>query len=159
MSVAVLGKKQYLLLGKLLVQKRPELASEYLSSHASDLHPQETDFKKIDQQFVDFCMIKQINPGDYRGALYNRNKVDTRRVFISTIIRFYLPELYLLEHADIPYGFLAEVARVLGMSRDMVCKAVRVTVAREKVYDDYKAEVNDAVNQLKTYAGQKETAN
>lgn len=80
------NSRHFALLGKLLINKKPEVAKElyqYLPAK-----PIESDFTKIPQYFKSFCKIQNIETEDI--------KANERRIFIAAIILLYNPKTRLL---------------------------------------------------------------
>lgn len=146
-----LGKKHLLLLGKLLVSKRPEIAGELYATYFPRQDPFETDHAKIRTYYLLFCKAQKIEPNDFVGRLHKSTKVQQRRLFISVLLHLYYPDVF-LQPGDtiiVKHGFIQKIADVLSLSRQSVSFMVKEQVQWEKRYDDYRESVDHTITQLK----------
>lgn len=145
---STLGKKQYLLLGKLLVLRQPDLAADLLRQISTD--HQEKDFSRVPDYYQAFCVIAGVDPYEYKGALNCTARVDTRRLFISAMLHLYSPEVY--NHPsdciNIRRGFVKAVSEVLDVDADYMSRFIRQTISMEKHYEWYQEKVNQTRAQL-----------
>lgn len=150
---STLGKKQYLLLGRLLVLRHPEVANQLLGQISVD--HQEADFSRVPEYYQAFCGIVNIDPLEYQGPLNETTKVDVRRLFVSVMLHLYTPQVY--NHpADsiiIRRGFVKAVSGVLLVDPDYMSRFIRQTISMERHYDWYREKV-DATRQTLTYQTQ-----
>jgi hypothetical protein len=143
------GIKRYMLLGKLVEQRHPDLASTLLSE-INKSQPTETDMTKIGNFYRVFChhnsMIKKqpYQKGQTTEIMYKR------RIFIAVMLHIYSPGTYHQppEFCSVTKGLTAEITVVLGIARSWVSKLYREVIVMEKVYDDFRQKVEDNVLHL-----------
>lgn len=149
MSSAALGKKEYQLLGKLLVQRHPEIAGEFLASFI-EVKAHETDVSKLADYFTKFCKMQKLEPDSYRGALRAGSSVEIRRQFVSCMIHMYCPAAF-VQPSDarvLRYKFLRTISLVLRIDESYVRRIVQEAIMQEKVYDDYKEKISEQLKLL-----------
>ena len=137
-----LGKMQYLLLGKLLVMRHPEVAQRLLVQIEHD--PPLTDLSRIPELYTVFCELINVDPPTFRGPLFSTNKVDIRRLFVSVILHLYNPQVY--SHPSnniiIPHnGFIKTLSEFFHVNRGYMSRFIRETIVMEKVYEEYRQKV------------------
>lgn len=121
------SNKFYAILGKLLIQKEPETASKLISLHISESKPQETDLNKIPDLFIKFCTAQNLEPEDYKGALFKSSKIDQRRLFIGTMVKMY----------GNPWGLGVSISRSLNQHKQATSKMIgEVMSCYEHCYKD-----------------------
>lgn len=142
MASSALGKKQYLLLGKLLVTRHPEVATDLLKE-VSASEPHEKDFGKMSNYFNVFCRIMNIQPTEYRGSLRKTYKTNVRRLYVSVMLHLYSPGSFLhpANNIIITHGFIKSISEVLDTDESYMCLLSREVISMEKFYDDYKISV------------------
>lgn len=146
----VLGKKQLLLLSKLLIAKRPDVASELMAEFFPKTEPFAKDFDQINLFFQLFCKVQNLSPDDFSGPLYKSHKVDQRRLFISSILHLYCPDAFIRpEDPLISYGLLTRLCDVLRLTKPGIHKLIRQVVLWETEYDDYQQKVAELTTLLK----------
>lgn len=145
-----LTANHYTLLGKILSLKQPELAKCYLKDHPPVI-PSSMEYENIEQYFLQFCKLKGLRPEDYRGAIFRRNKSETRKLFISAIMRLFIPLAYShpAELLRLPNGFLKALSHVLKRDQPYVSNWIREVITLEKVYEAYREEVEQLVIQMR----------
>lgn len=84
-----LSQKQCVTLWAILTQKEPEIASKLVRLHIPQHTATETDLKKIPELFTKFCIAQNLEPENYKGALFKSHKIDQRRLFIGTLVQLY----------------------------------------------------------------------
>lgn len=148
MSSTALGKKEYFLLGKLLTQRHPEMAKALLPQIPPDAR--EVNFKKMPCFYNSFCNHMNVDPAEYKGPLHTQVKLEVRRLFISTMLHMYVPEVFChpLDGPIIPSGFSKSMCIILGMWKGQMSETIREVIIAEKAYDDYKAKVDQALSKL-----------
>lgn len=144
-----LTKKDYQLLGRLLLKQKPEIAKELF--HACiEPKPIETDLSRIPALFARFCAFRGISPSDYTGPLYKTSKTTLRRVFIGAILRMYAPEVYNMPEncLVLKRGIVKQLELTLCGKVDAASRVIRKVIAEERVYEDFRAQVAMTVEQL-----------
>ena len=151
--------KQFLLLGKLLVKRHPELATELMQEVTED-EPQETDLSKIESYFQSFCEQMNIDPHEYKGGVKKRSKTHIRRLFVSVMIHIYQPQSFRqpTNQIIITYGFNRTISQVLGLNEAYMCRVVRDAIGVEKIYQDYREQVDEIRRTLTTQIQDHEVA-
>lgn len=154
---STLGKKQYLLLGKLLVMRHPDVAEQLLIQIAPG-DPPERDLSRIPVLYNSFCMVVNVDPLKLRGPLRQTTKVDVRRLFISVILHLYSPQVY-NQPSDgiiIRHGLVQAVSSLLYVNSAYMSRFIRQTILMEKVYEEYRAKVTqtreELISNTNTYA-------
>ncbi|MBC7948676.1 MAG: hypothetical protein H7Y42_12385, partial [Chitinophagaceae bacterium] len=149
MPAPSLRRKEYAILGRYIYNQYPELAQEILQKESSP-SPKESDFRKIEGYFISFCGFMKLDPAEFRGQSFNRDKTETRRVFIAAIIHLYAPNAYNhpVDILLIKQGLITELARVLLVNPVTMQGVVRQSIFAVKTYDDFKERVILATNHL-----------
>jgi hypothetical protein len=150
-------KKDYALLGKLLFQKKPEIAQELLAFLPTQA-PAETDLSKIPEYFRRFCEVKDIDPKDYTGSLYKSKKVYERRIFVAAMVHLYNPEAYLRpidfirQHRGLTRALCEAFCIKAGSwsTSGNVSNMIREVIIWEKNYDDFAEAVSNIITQITT---------
>lgn len=150
LTATSLGKKNLLLLGKLLISQRPEVAHELLSTYGPPQSPVEHDVSKIDQIYQSYCRIRSIEPHDYTGALYKSSKVDVRRVFIAVVLHIYNPQVFHqpLDSIIVNIGLVKKLSEVFQQDNGNMSKTIRKVIAWERQYEDFALIVNQIIEQI-----------
>jgi hypothetical protein len=142
-SATTYTKRHYAVLGKLFIQKEPELAQKLIEVYLPHAEPLETDFTRIKELFKTFCAIEGV---DYDSNL----KVDTKRKFIATILHLYAPQVYLCTTDDflITRGLATELGKVFRQTKALMSVRIREVLVWEKNYDDFKNAVAEMVSKI-----------
>jgi hypothetical protein len=145
---STLGKKQYLLLGKLLVMRHPEVADRLLVQIEQD--PPEKDLSRIPELYNSFCALVNIDPSTFQGPLHQTHKVDIRRLFVSIILHLYNPQVYHHPNDSIflRQGLTIALSTLLKINDGHMSRFIRETIMMEKVYEEYRQKVEQAMNGL-----------
>ena len=72
-----------------------------------------------------------------------------RRFFVSLMLRVYAPGVHNQRNEDITIcksGFVRAVAKAIGLGEPSVSKIIRLVIAHERIYADYKAGVDKLVS-------------
>jgi hypothetical protein len=148
MSAKTIGKKELYLLGKIVYHRRPDMAKEFLPQIPGK--GRLSDFTKMPILFQSYCKNAEINPDEYRGHIGKMDKVDTRRVFVSTMLHVFIPEVYShpLDSPIIPFGFNKQLCETIGIGKGPVSRLIREVIIQERAYDDYKLKVDLALTML-----------
>src|SRR5689334_21825897 len=89
------SRKQFAFLGKIFLQKEPEIAGKLIEKYLPKSEPSEKDLTKIPAYYISFCKVQGINPQDFIGPLHKTSKVNVRRTFIAVILHIYAQHLFL----------------------------------------------------------------
>lgn len=151
--------REYALLGKLLFQKEPETAQRLIQDYLPSEKPSETDHAKIQEFFLSFCQLNNLDPKAYIGPLYKTSKVDVRRKFIAVIIQLYSPRLY-KQSLDVMVqvvdnNLTKTLAEVLQQKKSNISMMIREVITWMKNYDEFQTEVHNTIQAL-TYASTEE---
>jgi hypothetical protein len=143
-----LSTKQLSILGRLCAIQKPEVARELLSIY--DIEPVEKDHALIAKYFQSFCSLHDIQPAEYKGALFKSQKVHVRRIFVAAMIRVYIPHLYKAPPGTVrlEYGFVQGLSVELRLKNTNVAKMIREVIIMEKVYEEFRANVDATTNLL-----------
>ena len=145
-----LSPKEYSILGRLCASQKPDVARELLSIY--DNKPLDKDHPNIQVYFIEFCRLQDIDPEEYKGALFKASKVEQRRLFIACMVHIYLPHLYVSATTAagirLDYGFISSLAESLNQKKSNISKMVREIVVTEKVYDEFRDRATWLVEQL-----------
>lgn len=147
----ITGKKNFQILGKLLVINRPEIAQELYNSYLQPVvKPVADNHELISSYYSAFCEHMQIQIDHCQGALFKRSRVEIRRTFISCLMRIYNPAAYLQPEDSIINrpGFVKEIAAVLQTGEQRISETIRQAIAQERIYEDYRIRVNDIYQKL-----------
>lgn len=138
--------KDFKLLGKLIYAQSPA-ASRQLLSDAKHLHLEIKDYSQIQSYFNRFRIYKNLHEG-IPSIRYNR----ALRVFFSAMIHIYLPGLLIAKKCwYLPSGFINELHHVSGKNKGNISRDINLVLFREKVYEEYRQEVQDLLNHLKEH--------
>lgn len=148
--MSYVGQKKYAALGKLLLKKRPEVASElmmYLNSDSS-----ETRLDLIPQYFQTYCRIKNIDPFNCTGKLDTHAKMRDRRVFIAAILVMYCKQVYQqpTDQLVLPYGIVKKLEKCLSISKAYASVIIRQVINEHRIYEDFREEVTGIIPVLNT---------
>lgn len=148
MAYMAFGKKEYFLLGKLLTQRHPDMAKELLPQLPGKA--QLTDYDKVPALYLLFCKIINVNPEEYRGQLHRTAKLDIRRLFISTMLHLYVPEIFNhpLDGPIVPWGFSKKICDVLHVGKGQMSRIIREVILAERAYEEYKTKVDDVLTKM-----------
>ena len=140
---------QYYMLGLVLMQTDPERAKKIISIYINP-EPRFHDYSLIPLFFYSFCKIRGIDPDKFQGPLFKTSMTDTRRLFISSMIRLYNPQIYNQPNNCILVrkGFSQAMAKLLGLAGSNMSKTIRDCVMQEKLYDNIKNQVSEIVERL-----------
>lgn len=145
-AVPHLGKRRAMLLGRLLLRHRPEVARE-LMPH---LDTPEADPARIPDYFEAFCALHSLDPDDYRGALYKSFKVERRKLFIACMLRLYNPACF-AQPSDaimVSRSFVARLSATLSQDKGNISRLIRQVIVMERAYEDFRGQVNDTLSKL-----------
>lgn len=100
------GKKRYMLIGKLLENRHPDIADRLITEISAD-RPKENDLSLISGYFKNFCYYQNLNPDDYIGQLKKSDKVEMRRLYVSAMLHLYSPNSFYQpsDFITVPRGF------------------------------------------------------
>jgi hypothetical protein len=151
------GKKTYEALGRTLVLKHPGIADELLP-YCQVIG--ETDLGKIPEYYRRFCELQGLNPDDYKGRFYDREKLRIRRVFIGVMLHIYNRHIFHQPSKAPPImrnGFVARLSDFLNINRGGVSQLIRQVIFDEKTYDEFRISIEQIVLLLKPENGKAET--
>lgn len=158
------GKKEYVLIGRLVVKQYPELAKDIVNLYIKH-EPLETDYSKIEKYFDRFCCF-------YQSPLTKQEHVKMRRVFLACMLSLYNPIVFSqpLKNIIIPRSlFVKNIAQVFEMTEANVSQMIRIVVAdyqtackiqggqanqtEKSVYELFKEEVEASIKVLTNIVG------
>lgn len=145
------SKKDYSLIGRLIMLTKPDEAAALLSAYNSK--GIEKNIEEVPGYYKAFCRINGIDADSYRGMLNKKNKVEKRRFFISCILHLYCPEVYEQNSKMIiiPYGLSNALVNELQVSFTLISVVIREVIAYEKFYESYKNEATQMSERLYEY--------
>lgn len=151
---AVFSNKDLALLGRLLLNRHPQVAQDLLSDFRSTtIEPKETDLSRLPTFFAHFCILRNVPSPLLAHAKYNRDLVDTKRLFVGAILSLYHPSAIgspeLLNRQQT--GLVGALADVLQTSQAAVSKLVHAAISNYKVYDSFRSEVVELTHKLHSY--------
>ncbi len=126
MQAILNNSRQFALLGKILLHKKPEVAKELYQYLPKE--PIETDFLKIPHYFISFCRIQDIEPENIRA--------NERRIFIGAMILLYNPKTRLL------LKYLSETIKQFPSNTSVMIEEVEF---RYRKVDEFRMQVDDVV--------------
>jgi hypothetical protein len=130
-------EKETFLIGKFLQKTNPELAKAISEQYIYPPSPL-NDYELIADLFSKFKPLAHD---------YNWN---SKKLFISIILRLYNPQLYNQPRANllIRPGLVIAISRAIAMDKGRVSKYIRTALVHETAYEEYKAMVDDALQKL-----------
>ena len=140
-------KRRFQLLGQLVASKHPDIAASLLKQ----LPPLENRNALLPNYFARFCQIISLQPQEYQTlGKWNRRKVEIRRLFAATMLHLYSPQSFDLPRESITftYGFTTAFSNVMQIRRPEGLKLFREVVANERVYEDFRNQVQDILIQI-----------
>ena len=142
MAISALGKRQYMLIGKLLVNRHPDIANVLIKEISTD-KPEQVDLALLPGYFNSFCELLNLNPSEYKGALKTTSKVDIRRLFISVMLHYYSPGSYHHppDYITIRFGFTKAISEAMGIDIGLTSRFIREVISMEKIYEEYRDKV------------------
>lgn len=150
LTATALGKKNLLLLGRLLLNHNPEIAQELLTTYGSSDISQ-GDLARIDHLFLLYCKARGIAPSDYTGALYKSSKVEERHLFIGVVLQSFCPQVFQQPTTSIvlTVGLVKKLSQVLEQKKSNVSVMIRKVIAWQRSYDAFAATIGMLTEQLK----------
>jgi hypothetical protein len=139
MQIAISTKREYAFLWKLLTREEPAIAQR-LVAHLTPIQPLESDLTKLPDYFITFCLIQNIAPKEYIGAVYNSYKTDQRRLFIAAMVKIYDSRTRLL---------LKTLSDTLQLQPPGTFRFIQEVEFRYKNCEDFREKVDQIVNQLR----------
>lgn len=136
-------KNLYFQLGVFVSKNHPELAAEILSNH---LHAE-----AIDEDLTNMPFYREALNDYLQAATEEKNIFELRRLFTSAMLRIFTPGVYKQKVKVTTIGkqgFIRQLAPCIGVKEPMASRIVRQSIAYEKVYDDFKNEVDGLVSFL-----------
>jgi hypothetical protein len=123
-------KRDYLLLGRLLVKHRPEIAASLISEQET----RETDFAKIPKYLKQFCKYKGVKISDH---------INYRREFLSVMLHLYNPQVYNqpTDSIKLNKGFVLHVSIAVQQDNGNTSRMIREVISLEKIYENFRVEV------------------
>jgi len=136
-------------LGRILLHKYPAIAEELIPFCQAE---GETDMDLLPGYFKRFCEIKQINPLEHIGELRSdREKMNNRMLFVACMLHIYNQHIF-HTNGSTPFfrrGFVKHLSECQSISPTNISLMIRKVMVHERVYDDFKKEIQSIVNQLK----------
>jgi hypothetical protein len=147
-----LSKQQYVLLGKLLHQKKPHIADEIISTWFPKQDPTEQDLTRIGPLFYAFCALQNLIPEDHIGPVFKTSKVNIRRLFVAVMIHLYNPDVFSqpIDNIILKKGFVRQLSQVLKLKDANISLMIREVIMWEKQYEDFAASVSFVINEIST---------
>lgn len=149
-ATASYGRKEFAILGRLLLTKKPEIANELISTYLPAKEAIETDQSKIGYFFLVFCKVQDIDLNEYLGPVYKSNKVAVRRLFIACILNLYAPHVFIhpLQNTSINRGLIKQLANTLQWDKQPVSVMVRQIVLWQNQYKDFSDQVSEVLEKM-----------
>lgn len=150
-SAASFTRKQYAFIGKIFIQKEPQIAAKLIDLYLPKTEPVEKDYSKIPAYYIDFCRVQGLLPQDYIGALHKTSKVNVRRVFIAVMLHLYEPVLFQQPVDDLILnreGLSKNLSNLFQVRKHSISATIREVVMWEKQYDDFSSSVNEIIEKL-----------
>jgi hypothetical protein len=143
------GKKTYQMLGKVLSERHPDLANELLATYCN-ISALDSNLSHIPIYYQQFCDHVRVDPNQYKGKLYVHEKMEIRKLFVSSLLRIYVPQVYLQpkNYIVIPTGFLRHMNEAIQAGVPNLSRTIRQVILDEKVYDEYKIKVDSIVDHI-----------
>ena len=130
------GPKFYAILGKMLCEQKPDIASE-LSNQLEG----ETDLSKLSNYLVTFCQQQEIHSSFITGALFKNSLIEKRRLFVGVILAIYQPHTRALA---------ISLANLLRMHKQQMSRMIEETNVRYKSNcEDFKVHVDLLVDKMR----------
>lgn len=151
-ATSTFTRKHYAFLGKLFIEKEPEIAEKLISKYLPQTEPLEKDCKRIPEFFIVFCKIHGINPGDFVGPLYKSRKVDVRRQFIAVVLHLYVPQVFSQPADDLilDRNLSKNLSNLFQISKGNISDYIREVVTWYKQYEDFSSGVIEIIEKIKT---------
>lgn len=138
-ATTVLSRKYYYLLGKILAQKQPEVATQLISDYLPKEQAPQSDFTKIPQFYSH--LIESGFPETCTS------EVSFRRLFIATMVRLYIPQSIQVSEVKfkMPDGFIKQFCLLFNLHSGNATNLVRQIIVWEKSYDDFRQQVDEVM--------------
>lgn len=132
MKLTELSQSQLMMLARIVIKNRPEVAKEILAP-VLDRSKSETDLSKIAEFRALFSAVIE------RGM----KKSDMDRLFIAVMVHLYHPEVHFVctEDIRVKRGFLQHLSRATGQQGSNVSRFIRQAIEWEKIYAEFKESV------------------
>jgi hypothetical protein len=146
-----LTNKQFYAIGKRLMARDPKLAHKLLSTWESEvILPKETDLSKIEFFFSNFCLLQDIEPEEYRGAIVNRAKSAIRKMFVACMLQIYWPMIFKPQAQFLirTRGIVRALSRELQVKEANISKMIKEVVQWHQLYDDFRGKVNELTEKI-----------
>lgn len=135
-----IGRKTYQQLGKLVHKQHPDLASQILRQYIH-VDALDNDLSNIPNYYRAYCNLYAVN-----GA----KQVKERKLFLSAILRIYSPGIH-NQHAQnlvYPRGLGAAIREAFEDPRYNVYRTIQQILTHEKIYESYRDEVTEVVQNI-----------
>jgi hypothetical protein len=150
-ATAPFTRKHYAYLGKLFIQKEPEIAHKLISQYLPKIEPTETDYSKIPGYFINYCKVLDIRPQEFIGPVHKSSLVNVRRTFVAVILHIYAPQLFQQPADDLildRVGLSKSLSNLLQVKKNKISEYIREVVLWEKSYEDFAENVNSIIEKL-----------
>lgn len=127
LDYSAIGGRHLTMLGRLFLSRHPEEAQSYLSPIEQG---READLSKIET---------------YYGCFHK--DVSGRRLFTACILHLYSPHTY-TDKTSIKRGLVKAISQTTGHHHGNVSRMIQEVVQAYKVYDDFKAEVDEKLEKI-----------
>lgn len=141
-----IGRREYNLLGRMLVKQHPEIAEDLLSSLQ---RPFDTDLQNIPRYFKTFCELCGIADSDLLELRYDKDMVGNKRLFIACMLFLYDPGIFNSSVRDVKYGLSTAISKLLHHNNGYIGSTMRDVITWYKAYDEFRAQVDEMVEKLK----------
>ncbi|GAO43779.1 hypothetical protein [Flavihumibacter petaseus] len=148
-KVSGFSSNEYQLIGKLVVEREPAFAANIVNSFRVS-PAKERDLSKIPQFFTSYCQMRGVEQEALLVTSGDRTNKQLIRVFVSAIMRLYCPELSLLVkfQMKVRSGLVQGIQRTINRTLSNTTVMIRQNLILETVYDDFREDVDAAVNHL-----------
>lgn len=146
---AYYGNKAFLTIGKLVVKTKPDLAAELLQFHTHQDNLQDRNL--INPIFKKFCKLQDAQEEATRDIQDKRHR-HLRRIFIGVILKLYCRQVF--DHPPnqpvLPYNIVKPIHLCLNTCRSGISQTIRQVLSDYRNYEDFRDEVDQLSEQLKS---------
>jgi hypothetical protein len=138
-ATATFGRREYAILGRLLLSKKPDIANELITAYLPHEEPKETELNKVYKLLMAFCAVNNLSISDCTGP--GRSQTTNRRIFICCIIHLYAPQFLNDTTLYVNRGLVLELTKILHSQRDRVSRLIRQAILWKNSYPDFAEQV------------------
>lgn len=132
------GNINYAQIGRLVVNKMPELIPQLMVVSQDPVHD---DFSLIKKYYLKFRSL-------YPCTVDLRDDLERKRLLIAALFHLYQPDVFTDKRIYIRTGLSSAICFTIGMQRSMLSFTLREVVIQYKAYPEFKDQVKDLLNQL-----------